>query len=113
MLSEGLLECPRARAMRSVRGDKERSAVYQTKSPGTLKVKAGEKLVSTILAAGTACQESRLGTTSGKGYHAPNVRADGFGATRFRLGPLPGSCMNREVLDISFAKKRHCAKLLE
>ena len=30
-------------------------------------VKAGEKLVSMILAASTACQESRLGTTSGKG----------------------------------------------
>ena len=69
--------------MRSVRGDKERSAVYQTKSPGTLKVKAGTKLVSTILAASTTCQESRLGTTLGKGYHAPNVRDDGFEGTRF------------------------------
>ena len=34
----------------------------------TLKVKAGEKFMSTILAASTACQESRLGATSGKGY---------------------------------------------
>ena len=78
-----------------MRGDKERNVVYQTNSPGALKVKAGEKLVSAIFAASTACcQESRLGTTSGKGYYAPNVRADGFGATRFRLGPLPESCMD-------------------
>ena len=72
--------------MRSVRGGNERSAVYQTKSPGALNVKADEKPVSTILAASTACQESRLRTTSRKGYYAPNVRAGGFGATRFRLG---------------------------
>ena len=69
--------------MRSVRVDKQSSAVYQTKSPGALKVKAGEKLVSTILAASTTCQESHLGTTSRKGYYAPNVRGGGFGATRF------------------------------
>ena len=84
--------------------DKERSAVYQTKSSGTLKVKAGVKLVSTILAASTVCQESRLGTTSRKGYYAPNVRADGFGGTRFLLGPLPGSCMDRGVLDVFFCE---------
>ena len=84
----------------SVRGDDKRSIVHQIKSPGALKVKAGEKLVSTVLAASTACQESRLGTTSGKGYYAPNVRADGFGATGFRLGPLPGSCMDKGMLDV-------------
>ena len=32
----------------------------------------------TILAASTACQESRLGTNSGRGYYAPNVRVDGL-----------------------------------
>ena len=40
-----------------MRGDKESGAVYQTKIPGALKVKAGEKLVSTILAASTASRE--------------------------------------------------------
>ena len=34
--------------------------------------------MSTILAASTACQESRLGTTSEKGYYSPNVRVDGL-----------------------------------
>ena len=42
--------------------------------------------MSTILAASTACQESRLGTTSGKGYYSPNVRVDGLGATCSPLG---------------------------
>ena len=46
--------------------------------PRDLEYKAGVKLVSTILAASTACQESRLGTTSGRGYYAPNVRVDGL-----------------------------------
>ena len=68
--------------LRSVR-DEERSAVYQTKSLGALKVKAVEELVSMILATSTACQESHLSTISGKGYSAPNVRADGFGTTHF------------------------------
>ena len=91
--------------MRSSGGDKERSAVYQTKRPETLKVKAGKKLVSTILAASTVCEESRLGSTSRRGYYAPNVRADGFGATRFRLEPLPGSCMDRGVPDVFLRRK--------
>ena len=34
--------------------------------------------MSTILAVSTACQESRLGTTSGEGYYSPNVRDDGL-----------------------------------
>ena len=34
--------------------------------------------MSTILAASTACQETRLGTTSEKGYYSPNVRVDGL-----------------------------------
>ena len=55
-------------------------------SPGVLNMKAGEKLVSTILAASTECQESRLGTTLGKEYYSPNVRVDGLGATRSPLG---------------------------
>ena len=83
-------------------------ADHQTNNPGALKVKACEKLVSTILAASTTCQESRLDTTSGKGYCAPNVRADGFGATRFRLGPLPGNCMDRGMLDLFCKEKALC-----
>ena len=81
-----------------MRGDKKWSVVYhQTNNPGTLRVRSGVKLVTTILATSTACQESRLGTTSGKGYYAPNVRADGFGATRFQLGPLPGAAWPRDA----------------
>ena len=34
--------------------------------------------MSTILAASTACHESRLGITSGEGYYSPNVRDDGL-----------------------------------
>ena len=44
--------------------------------------------MSTILAASTAYQENRLGTTSGKGYHSPNVQVDGLGATCSPLGLL-------------------------
>ena len=58
-------------------------------------------------------QKSRLGIGSREGYYAPNVRADGIGATRFRLGPLPGSCMDKDVLGVFLARKRHCTKLLE
>ena len=42
-----------------VRGQQGKERRLPSKSPGTLKVKAGEKLVSTTLAASTACQESR------------------------------------------------------
>ena len=45
--------------------------------------------MSTILPASNACQESRLGTTSGKAYYSPNVRVDGLGATCFSLELLP------------------------
>ena len=45
--------------------------------------------MNTILAASTACQESRLGTTSGKGYYSPNVHVDGLGATCSPLELLP------------------------
>ena len=58
---------------------------HHMNSPGALNMKAGEKLVSPILAASTACQESRLGTTSGKGYYSPNVRVDDLEA---RCSPL-------------------------
>ena len=57
----------------------EDSVVYHnTNSPGALNIKQVSKLVSTILAASTACQESRLGITSGRGYYSPNVRVDGL-----------------------------------
>ena len=69
---------------------------HHSNSPARgLNVKAGEKLVSTILAAGTAYQESRLGTTSGKGYYSPNVRVDGLGATCSPLGLLPGAASTK------------------
>ena len=90
----------------------ERRLPLNEQSRGPLKVKAGVKLVSAILAASTACQESRLGTTSRKGYYAPNVRADGFGATRFRLGPLPESCIDRGVLEV-FCEEKTLTKLLD
>ena len=85
------------------------SVVYhQTNNPGALKVKASITLASTILAASTAGQESRLlGTTSGKEHYAPNIRADGFGATRFRLGLLPGAAWT-EGCWIRFVRKIHC-----
>ena len=47
--------------------------------------------MSTILAASTAYQESRLGTTSGEGYYSPIIRVDGLGATCSPLGLLPGA----------------------
>ena len=67
-------------------GTQETAAQHRTNSPGALNVKAGVKLVSTILAASTACQDSRLGTPSGKGYYSPNVLVDGLGATCSPLG---------------------------
>ena len=66
-----------------------------------------EKLVSTVLAASTACQESRLGTTSGKGCYSPNARADGFGASCSQLGLLPGAAP-REGCWTFFMRKILC-----
>ena len=51
--------------------------------------------MSAVLAASTACQESRLGTTSGKEYYFPIVRADGFGATCSPLELLPGAASTK------------------
>ena len=48
-------------------------------------------LVSTILAASPACQESHLTIISGKGYYSLNVRVDGLGVTCSPLGLLPGA----------------------
>ena len=112
MLSEGILDCLEL-GLRNVRGDKENSVAYHyTNSPGALNVKAGEKLVSTILAASTACQESRLGTTLEKRCYSPNVRADGFGATCSQLG-LRRDCINKGMLDFLFEENTiHGSKLL-
>ena len=63
--------------------------------------------MSTILAASTACQESRLGTTSGKGDYSPNVRVDGLGATCSPLGLLPGAA-STEGGWIFFVRTRLC-----
>ena len=58
-------------------------------------MKASETFVSTILAASTAYQESRLGTSSGKGYYSPNVRVDGLGGTCSPLGLFPGAASTK------------------
>ena len=63
--------------------------------------------MSTNLAASTACQESRLGTTSGKGYYPPNVRVDGLGATCSPLGLLPGAALTKECWNF-FLRKVLC-----
>ena len=63
--------------------------------------------MSTILAVSTACQEIRLGTTSGKGYYSPNVRIDGFGATCSPLGLPPGAA-STEGCWTFFVRKIHC-----
>ena len=90
-LSEGIRDCPGDRTLECTRGQGSSVVYHHTSSRGTLNVKAGETLVSTILAARPACQESRLGTTSWKGCYSPNFRADGFRATRSQLGLLPGA----------------------
>ena len=77
----------------------------RTTQPGALNVKTGEKLARTILAASTAYQESRLGTTSGKGYYSPNVRVDGLGVTCSPLGLLPGAASTKGCWTF-FLKKR-------
>ena len=79
-------------------------------SPGALNMKAGEKFVSTILAASTAGQYSRLGTNSGIGYFSPDVRADGFGATCSQLGLFPGAA-STEGCWTFFVRERHCTVL--
>ena len=76
-------------------------------SPGALNMKAGKKLVSTILAASAACQYSRLGTNSGIGYYSPDVRADGIGATCSQLGLFPGAASTEGCWSF-FVRARHC-----
>ena len=61
-----------------MRGLENSVAQRHTNSPEALNIKQVQKLMSTILAASTACHESRLGTTSGEGYYSPNVREDGL-----------------------------------
>ena len=78
---------------------------HRTNSLGALNMKTGEKLESTILAASTAYQESRLGTISGKGYYSLNVRVDGLGATCSSLGLLPGAAYNKGMLDFLSEEK--------
>ena len=90
-LSEVILDYPGARTSECTRGQGNSVVYHHTNSPGALNVEAGEKLVSTILAASTAYQESRLGTASGEGYYSPNVRVDDLRATCSPLGLLPGA----------------------
>ena len=64
--------------------------------------------MSTILAASTACQESRLGTTSGEGYYSPNVRADGLPwSDVFPLELLPRAA-STGMLEFLFLRTRLC-----
>ena len=63
--------------------------------------------MSTILAASTACQEARLGTTSGKGYYSPNVRVDGLGTTCCPLELLPGAA-STGMLEFLSLRTRLC-----
>ena len=106
-LSEGILDCPGARTLECTRGLGNSVVYHHMNSPEALNMKAGEKLVSTILAASTVCQESRLGTTSGKGYYSPNVRVDGLGATCSPLGLLPGAAPTKGCWTF-FLRKRLC-----
>ena len=78
-------------------GTQETASRKPHEQPRGLECKSRCKnLVSTILAASTACQESRLvGTTSGKGYYSANVRVDGLGATCSPLGLVPGAASSK------------------
>ena len=72
--------------------------------------------MSTIVAASTAFQESRLGTTSGKGYYSPNVCVDGLPwSDVFLIWTSPWSCIiNGGMLDFLSEDKTMycCTKLL-
>ena len=66
--------------------------------------------MSTILAASTACQESRLGTTWGKGYYSPNVRVDDLPwSDVFSILTSPWGCIiKRGMLDFLSLRTRLC-----
>ena len=71
--------------------------------------------MSTILAASTACQESRLGTNSGRGYYAPNVRVDGllWNDVLSTLTPPTGLHLQGDAgISVSEGKTVYCTKLL-
>ena len=71
--------------------------------------------MSTILAASIACQESRLGTTAGKGHYSPNVRVDGLGATCPPLGFSSQGLHQQSKGMLNFLsedKTVYCTKLL-
>ena len=71
--------------------------------------------MSTILAASTACQESRLGTNSGRGYYAPNVRVDGllWNDVLSTLTPPTGLHLQGDAgISLSEDKTVYCTKLL-
>ena len=66
--------------------------------------------MSTILAARTACQESRLGATSGKGYYSPNGRVDDLPwSDVFSILTSPWGCIiKRGMLDFLSLRTRLC-----
>ena len=80
---------------------------HHMNSQEALNMKAGEKFVSMILAASTACQESHLGTTSGEGYYSPNVRVDGLRATCYSLRLLLGAASTKGCWTF-FLRKIQC-----
>ena len=106
-LSEGILDSVGARTSECTRREGKRRRVQPYEQPRSLEREAGEKLVSTIVAASTACQECHLGTTSGKGCYSPKVRADGFRATCSQLRLLPGAASTKGCRTF-FLRKRLC-----
>ena len=71
--------------------------------------------MSTILAASTACQESRLGTNSGRGYYAPNVRVDGLlwnDVLSILISPTELHLHRDAGISLSEDKTVYCTKLL-
>ena len=76
-------------------------------------MKVGETLVSTILAASTACQESRLGTISRKGITPRMFESVALERRFLRLDSPPRGYINKGMLDfLSEEKTMCCTKLL-
>ena len=85
----------------------EERHLMQNEQPRGLECEESTKLVSTILAASAACQGSRLGNNSWKrvlfsACSSRWIRRNSL--TRSRFGCLPGSCMDREGLDVFMGK---------
>ena len=79
-------------------------------------MKVGEQLVSTILAASTAYQKSRLGTTSGKGITPRMFESMALERRVLHLDSSQGlhqHCINKGMVDFLFEENTmYCTKLL-